>query len=76
MTGFFLQKRYCTFHIVREYPPATLTQAAATCILEGIFMIQSSPLPGMSHMREYAELLVHQYITPHLQACLQEICYL
>lgn len=45
-----------------EYPPPH------TAILEGMFMIQSSPLPTMSCMREYTEMLVAQYVRPHVRA--------
>lgn len=69
----YLRKRYSQLPIVIEYPPSNMTQTTATCILEGMFMIQTSPLPGMTCMREYAQLLLQQYIRPHLQAGMQEV---
>ena len=69
----YLRKRYSQLPIIIEYPPCSLTRATTTCILEGMFMIQTSPMPGMTYMREYAQLLLQQYIRPHLQAGVQEV---
>ena len=67
----YLAKRYCDVPVVIEYPPPQWVPH--TAILEGMFMIQTSPLPGMSCMREYAELLLSQYVRPHFQAGSQEV---
>ena len=39
----------------------------------GMFLIQSSPLPSMSCMKEYAQWLLHQYIRPHFKAGVEEV---
>ena len=36
-------------------------------------MMQTSPLPGITSMRECAQLLLSQYIRPHLQVGVQEV---
>ena len=38
-----------------------------TSILERMFMIQTSPMPGMSSMREYTQLLLQLYVRPHFR---------
>ena len=62
----YLTKRYHEVPVVIEYPPPQWAPHAA--ILEGMFMIQTTPSPGISCMKEYAELLMAQYVRPHLQA--------
>ena len=67
----YIIKRYSTFPVMIEYPPPQWVPHAA--ILEGMFMIQTSPLPSMSCMREYAELLLTQYARLHFQAGALEV---
>ena len=67
----YLRKRYSQLPLVIEYPPHHWTPH--TAILEGMFMIQTSPVPTTSCMREYAQLLLAQYIRPHFRAGVQEV---
>ena len=67
----YLRKRYSQLPLIIEYPPPHWTPH--TAILEGMFMIQTSPMPTMSCMREYAQLLLAQYIRPHFRAGVQEV---
>lgn len=54
-----------------EYPPPSWTPH--TTILEGMFMIQTSPMPTMNCMAEYTQLLWDQYIKPHFKAGVLEV---
>ena len=36
-------------------------------------MVQTSPMPGMSCMREYTQLLLEQYVRPHFRAGVEEV---
>ena len=57
--------------ILIEYPPPSWTPH--TAILKGMFMIQTTPLPTMSCIREYVQLLLAQYVRPHFRAGAQEV---
>ncbi len=67
----YLHKRYSSLQILTpSLPPQWVPHAA---ILEGMFMIQTSPLPTMSSMNEYAHFLLNQYVRPHLRVGVQEV---
>ena len=65
----FLRKRYSC--IVTENLPSQW--APHTAVLEGMFIIQSSPLPSMGCMREYSKWLLDQHVRPHLRAGAKEV---
>lgn len=67
----FLRKRYSSLPVITDTLPPPWTPH--TAILEGMFLIQSSPLPSMSCMKEYTQWLLHQYIRPHFRAGVQEV---
>ena len=67
----YLRKRYSSLPIITDTPPPHWTPN--TAILEGMFLIQSSPLPSMSCMKDYALWLLHQYIRPHFRADVEEV---
>ena len=62
----FLQNRYKNIPVITEGFPESV-------ILEGMFMIQTSPLPTMSFMKDYVKLLVSKYVRPHLQVGVREV---
>ena len=67
----FLRKRYSSLPVITDTLPPPWTPH--TAILEGMFLIQSTPLPSMSCMKEYTQWLLHQYIRPHFRAGVQEV---
>ena len=67
----FLRKRYSSLPVITDTLPPPWTPH--TAILEGMFLIQSSPLPSMSCMEEYTQWLLHQYIRPHFRAGVQKV---
>lgn len=70
-TTAFLQNRYKEVPIIVEALPPTWTPHSA--ILEGMFMIQTPPLPTMSLMKDYVKLLLAKHINPHLRAGATEV---
>ena len=42
-------------------------------VLEGMFLIQTSPLPNMSSMKEYVKLLLFRFVRPHFSAGVKEV---
>ena len=67
----YLRKRYSELCIVIEHPPHQWVPHVA--ILEGMFMIQTLPLPTMSCMKEYVQLLIMQCVRPHFRAGAEEV---
>ena len=67
----FLRKRYSTIPIITQSLP--YQWIPNTVILEGMFLIQTSPIPTMTFMQEYTHLLLNQYIRPHFRAGVQEV---
>lgn len=67
----FLRKRYSELNLVTEKLPPYWTPHSV--ILEGMFIIQSSPLPSMSCMKEYTQWLLDQYVRPHLRVGSEEV---
>ena len=51
----------------------SLPWVPTSVILEGMFMIQTSPLSSIESMREYAEILLIRYVQPHYQAGVLEV---
>ena len=67
----YLNKRYRSQEVISpSLPPQWVPHAA---ILEGMFMIQTTPLPTMGSMQEYAQFLLHQFVRPHLSVGVQEV---
>lgn len=67
----YLRKRYSGVPIITESP---LPQwSPHTAILEGMFIIQSSPLSSMGCMKEYTQWILDQHVKPHLRAGAQEV---
>ena len=65
-TTSFLQHRY------KNPPPVIHTLPHGwtpdTVILEGMFLIQTPPLPTMSCMKEYVKMLLARFVLPHFVA--------
>ena len=64
-----------TAYFERRYsnPPAIIHSIPVgwiphSVILEGMFLIQVSPLPSMHCMEEYVKLLLSRYVRPHFYA--------
>ena len=70
-TTTYLERRYTTPSIISGDLPPSWTPHAA--ILEGMFMIQVSPLPIMSSMEEYVKLLLSRFVRPHFCAGVIEV---
>lgn len=67
----FLERRYTSPPIISNtLPPQWIPHSA---ILEGMFMIQVSPLPSMSCMEEYAKLLLSIFVKPYFCAGVIEV---
>ena len=65
-TTAYLERRYTSPPIVNnECPQGWIPHAV---ILEGMFLIQMSPLPTMSCMEEYVKLLLARFVKPHFIA--------
>ena len=67
----FLRKRYSTLPIIIQSLPHQWIPN--TVILEGMFLIQTSPIPTMNCMQEYTHLLLNQCVRPHFRAGVQEV---
>lgn len=67
----YLRKRYSPLPIIQKTLPPQW--APHTAILEDMFLIQSSPLPSMGCMKDYAQWILDQYIKPHFRAGVQEV---
>ena len=70
-TTTYLQKRCNSVPvIVGTLPPSWIPD---TAVLEGMFMIQTPPLPIMEQMQDYVKLLLTKYVKPHLVAGAKEV---
>ncbi len=69
-TAFFKTCYNHTPAVVHSFPPSWIPHSA---ILEGMFMIQTSPIPTMSTMKDYVKLLFSKYVKPHFQAGVIEV---
>ena len=56
--------------VSNTFPPGWVPD---TVILEGMFLIQTTPLPTLSTMRDYVQLLIAKFVRPHLLAGVTEI---
>ena len=69
-TGFY-EKRYAKLPVIlNSFPPLWVPHSV---ILEGMFMIQTTPLPTVSNMNDYVILLINQFVKPHIKAGVQEV---
>ena len=59
-------KSLVTQYLTKRYNSVTFN-GASLVILKGMFMIQTSPLPGTERLRDYATMLFLRWIKPHLQ---------
>lgn len=67
----FFETRYKKFNvIVSNFPGAWTPQSV---ILEGMFLIQTAPPPGISTFREYTDMLLTRFVQPHLRAGALEV---
>lgn len=73
-------KSATTAHLGHRYqnPPAIINTLPSgwvpdTVILEGMFLIQTSPLPTMSCMEDYVKLLLARFVCPHFTAGAKEV---
>ena len=71
-TTTYLQKRYNSVPviIVQTLPPSWIPD---TTVLEGMFTIQTPPLPIMEQMQDYVKLLLTKYVKPYLVAGAEEV---
>ena len=65
----YLTKRYKNTPLILT----NLPWVPSSVILEGMFMIQISPLPTMEKMKEYTEMLLNIYVRPHYRAGVLEV---
>lgn len=65
-TTAFLERRYRNPPIIFNGLPHGWTPHAV--VLEGMFLIQMSPLPTMNSMEEYVKLLLQRFAKPHFTA--------
>ena len=70
VTG-YLEKRYNGVPVVLQALPVNWIPECV--ILEGMFMIQTPPLPNMHCMELYVKLLIQKFVRPHLYAGATEI---
>ena len=67
----FLETRYSRSKvIVHTLPPQWHPEAV---LLEGMFLIQTPPMPGIVNFQEYAEMLFDCFALPHLKAGAKEV---
>ena len=67
----FLEARYRRLNvIIHELPSHWVPDSV---LLEGMFMIQSSPCPGIITYKQYANMLFQQYIFSHIKMGVKEI---
>ena len=70
-TTAYLERRYTNPAIISNtFPTGWIPHSV---ILEGMFLIQMSPLPTMSCMEEYVKLLLSRYVRPHFRAGVIEV---
>ena len=70
-TTTFLERRYTTPPvIVNTLPTGWIPHSV---ILEGMILIQMSPLPSMNCMEDYVKLLLSRYVKPHFYAGVIEV---
>ena len=67
----YLQRRY-------KHPPIIIQELPAgwipdTVILEGMFLIQTSPILTMSCMQDYVKLLLSRFVRPHFIAGVKSV---
>lgn len=51
--------------IVSDFPSGWIPESV---ILEGMFVIQTAPLPGVSTFRQYTDMVLKRFVQPHLRA--------
>ena len=67
----FFETRYKRFDvIVSAFPSGWIPDSV---ILEGMFLIQTAPPPGVSTFRQYTDTLLNRFIHPHLRAGATEV---
>ena len=70
-TTTYLERIYTAPPIIsNNLPPGWIPHSA---ILEGMFMIQLSPLPNMTCMEQYVKLLLSRFVKPHFHAGVIEV---
>ena len=67
----FIQKRYKQIPVVLQSLPVQWIPDSV--ILEGMFLIQTNPIPTMNYMQQYVQLLMNQFVAPHFKAGVQEV---
>ena len=67
-TTTYLEKRYS--NIVNKFPGGWVPDSV---ILEGMFLINTTPLASHSAMKEYVMFLFKRFIHPHLSAGAKEV---
>ena len=67
----FFETRYKRFDvIVSAFPSGWIPDSV---ILEGMFLIQTAPAPGVSTFRQYTDILLNRFIHPHIRAGATEV---
>ena len=69
-TDFFEARYKKAGAIVSNFPQQWVPDSV---ILEGMFMIQTPPSPGITTYVQYCKLLVTRYISPHLRAGVNQV---
>ena len=67
----FFKNRYCENNVItNEFPPNWMPDSV---LLEGMFMIQTTPILGVVKFADYSKLLTHHYILPHFKNGVKEV---
>ena len=67
----FFKNRYCENNVItNEFPPNWMPDSV---LLEGMFMIQTTPILGVVKFADYSKLLTHCYILPHFKNGVKEV---
>ena len=67
----FFEARYKQVGVIVSAFPNSWTPDSV--ILEGMFMIQTAPSPGVTTFQEYTDMLLKRFTVPHLKAGTQEV---
>ena len=70
-TTTYFERRYTNPPVIVNTLP--LRWIPHSVILEGMFLIQTPPLPSMQCMEEYVKLLISRYLRPHFHAGVIEV---
>ncbi len=70
-TTSYIQTRYKNMQVVTNtFPPGWVPDVV---ILEGMFLVQTSPIPTLATMQEYVQFLITKFVRPHFSAGVSEV---